>query len=350
MPEFTRFICPGCQKRFKIPAGKTKPEFCPACAKVDRSVAASPPAAFDDLAAAVRAEQIEARAKVTAAENQKIQEEQARGLSIVFKSAEAAETVKTVFVPAPSRWQRLRVARRKPLIIGALSAMTFAVLYFSSVALRQPKFPEDAAAWSRAKKEISEYLLAPKTAEFPQSGEIERFRADNRSASVKSFVDAKNANGVPIRLRWEVSLEANAAGSDWNLIWAELEGKPVFIDPAIRAEAAGIDRKNAAERERVTTAARDDRRARGGWRDIRHVEGRKYEHLSFTTSERGFRVVWHCPGGARISLRGAEGFIRDLAKRPAGREPVAVDVPDLPPGTYQLVIESEVKWTITIQE
>jgi hypothetical protein len=350
MPEFTRFVCPGCQKRFKIPAGKTIPEFCPACAKVDRTVAASPPAAFDDLAAAIRAEQIEARAKVTAAENQKIQEEQARGLSIVFRSAEAAETAKTVFVPAPSRWHRLKISRRKSLTVGALFAATVAALYFSPLSFRRPTFPEDAAAWSRGKKEISEYLLAPKTAEFPEMGEFERPLKDKRSVTVKSYVDAKNASGVPIRLRWQLSLEPNDAGSDWDLMWAELEGKIVYVDPVLKSAAEKIDRENAAKRESRRIAARDDRRVRGGWRDVKHVEGRKYEHLSFTTTEQGFRVVWHCPGGARISLRGPEGFIRDLAKRPAGREPVAVDVPDLPPGSYQLVIESEVKWTITIQE
>jgi hypothetical protein len=58
MPEFTRFICPGCQKRFKIPAGKTAPKLCASCARVEAHISGAMPAPLEELLAAVEAERI----------------------------------------------------------------------------------------------------------------------------------------------------------------------------------------------------------------------------------------------------------------------------------------------------
>jgi hypothetical protein len=55
-PKFTRFTCPGCQKRFRIPQGKAAPRLCPACNRVESQISGATPPDLDDLLAAVEAE------------------------------------------------------------------------------------------------------------------------------------------------------------------------------------------------------------------------------------------------------------------------------------------------------
>jgi hypothetical protein len=87
-PEFTHFTCAGCQKRFRVRAGKPPREFCADCRRVESQISASrSEASVEELASAVRAEQIANAEKRAAEASRRVQEEQSRGLAMVFKPA-----------------------------------------------------------------------------------------------------------------------------------------------------------------------------------------------------------------------------------------------------------------------
>ena len=60
---FLRFTCPGCQKRFRVPHGTPIPRLCPSCDRVESQISGAPLAPFEDLVAAVEAEQLEEMSK-----------------------------------------------------------------------------------------------------------------------------------------------------------------------------------------------------------------------------------------------------------------------------------------------
>jgi hypothetical protein len=146
-PEFNFFTCAGCQKRFRVRAGKTPPELCSDCRRVESQIAAArPDATVDELAGAVRAEQVAKAEKRAAEASQRVQEEQSRGLAMVFKPAEvesdlddtiltqetldaSTQSAPSVFKPVPTRpsGEKLSPAEKEVAISAAAEAYTQAM-------------------------------------------------------------------------------------------------------------------------------------------------------------------------------------------------------------------------------
>lgn len=326
--EMYRWICPGCSKAFKIPRGKRAPELCNSCRRKE------PPEDVQLIDPAVH---------------------QVESIEIQVPSLVSPPQLPQSWVPAPGA-VRARIFSALRLI--GLTAVALATLALAAWPFREMlnaiEFNGEVAAaarrreaiWKQAKEEISKYLLAPKTASFPESGEIRPWGGDPDSFEIESIVDSQNAHGVPIRSKWKVSLKRDDGDGSLRLWYAELDGSPVYADPEIVAGAAEIVKKKKAR----LIADREARRAAGGWRRVATFDGRgDAATASATTTEPGFRLTWDTPRGMpRIQVYDASGGLVTIATTSVVGS--GEKVLDLPPGTYSFHIRTASAWSISVWE
>ncbi len=179
---------------------------------------------------------------------------------------------------------------------------------------------------------MADWLQAPKTAEFPKPGEIKRILASEIPRwSVKSVVDAKNANGVPLRHPWFMEISFDPGLRKWETDYIEIDDERVYASAAtIRADresaAKRAERKKSAKNGRDKSppkkrAARpprvrpaknparvdtldEERREAGRWSEINRFAGRGTQTTKpFQITLSGWRFRWLCEGEATIWTR-----------------------------------------------
>lgn len=85
---------------------------------------------------------------------------------------------------------------------------------------------EATGAYVEAEMYIKQNLKSPSTAEFPFLGNSERVHYLGDSVFVvRSYVDAKNSFGVPIRSNWMVKLKRNSTSgsNDFDIIESDVK-------------------------------------------------------------------------------------------------------------------------------
>jgi hypothetical protein len=162
-----------------------------------------------------------------------------------------------------------------------------------------PVSPPDAEiAFERAKTLILDHLKAPKTAEFPEDAQVMKMQpgaAGSTWFTMDSFVDSKNAMGVPIRAKWTVQLQKDGGGQ-WHPEMVVLDGEPVFLSPNSRKILAAV--QEVSKSPWVVTHRHHDYGVKG---------------FGVFVEKAPWKLTLKCDsGGARVRVRqGAEGVSLD---------------------------------------
>lgn len=323
-PDLQIWTCPGCGNRFRILPGRQPPALCPNC-RAASSPARPEPSPFEQLATLVDSDEpVDRPPPVTRVATPP--EERAGEQADEPAGEESAIDIATKSRPRPTNDHR-----RVFVVMGAAIVVLSAWGLYGILKQTSRGTPGNAEVWEKAKSEVADWLAAPKTAEFPKPGEIKWLEgSDIPRWSVKSVVDAKNANGVPLRHSWFMEISYNPRRQKLEPDYIEIDDERVYASEAtIRADReyaekrAEKDKRAKKGRDKASQpkkraeparAARDetparvdpldeDRRESGKWIEIVRFSGRATEETKkFQVSLPAWRMRWVCEGEATIRL------------------------------------------------
>lgn len=126
--------------------------------------------------------------------------------------------------PVPSGGRLVRALLTVVVLAGAAVVVSMAAMVFTSSASTPPPAPNGRDAFLICRTFVTDRLRAPKTAEFPSSGDTGiTIRPVGRDAfEVHAFVDSQNGFGALVRTRFTCTVEP-AAGANWRLIDLKVE-------------------------------------------------------------------------------------------------------------------------------
>jgi len=264
--------------------------------------------------------------------------------------------------------------------------------------------PSGEGAFRELKPFVANFLVAPKSAEFPAPEGISRI--DSTTWRIDSHVGSKDHSGAPIRIHWECEAGFDVESGKYFPDSLILDGKRVFESPRAQQAREERERKLAAERElerqrqkqaevdaklRQRKASEDakqaqiearqkereaegerqlaqrqakieaeykeardlkERRTSGNWKVVSNFSGersndRVWGLLAPTLS--GWRLKYKFAAPARIQFYSPEGKrVGPEIKLAAGS---GVESPPWArPGQFKIAVESKEAWSIAIEE